>query len=134
MINIDDLTPTEVNERIHIEVLKQVWDKSRCRVCGWPLSDEPTGCHLGDCSQRPVPAVRADATPNYCGDHTLARLVEDKLEEMGPEVYEEYAGNLVDLVVPGIIIYDQLEDAEIWKIIRATPEQKCRAALKAVQQ
>lgn len=59
MRSIDRVTP---NGTAGAQEARRLWDETRCRVCGWPLAESADrGCVPGNCSQRPAPAVRADA-------------------------------------------------------------------------
>ena len=42
------------------------FDKTRCRVCGWPLKQTvEEGCTTESCSMRPAPQRRADEPPDF---------------------------------------------------------------------
>jgi hypothetical protein len=62
----DEPTGREFDARVMVKVMGIVWDEGKCRVCGWPFSDDH--CHPNDCSMRPVPATRADDPPHYSTD------------------------------------------------------------------
>lgn len=80
----------------------------------------------------------------YSTDIATARLVEDEIERRG--LGWEYAQELLRLVAypDGRNVYDrtprpgnfyqegQPTDKDLWHLLRATPAQRCLAALKAV--
>lgn len=68
-----------------------------------------------------------DELPALSTDHAAARLVEDEISLL--DLYAEYVAALVAVVAPEA----DLESTDvIWSVIRATPEERCRAALIAV--
>lgn len=63
---INNVTP---NHTTGAKEAQQLWDETRCRVCGWPLAESADkGCVPGNCSQRPAPATRADAAERRLAD------------------------------------------------------------------
>jgi hypothetical protein len=72
---------------------------------------------------------------NYSGRSDTARLVEDEIERRGLTM--DYADALVTAVAPLLFQNEYVNFgppayAALWALIRATPEQRCRAALAAV--
>lgn len=59
--------------------------------------------------------------PLYTADHTHAHYIEDEIEQRGYQIQSAYVNELCELC--GVEGYDG-----IWKLIRATPEQRCHAA------
>lgn len=77
--------------------------------------------------------------PRWEVDPTAIRIVEDEIERRG--LQERYALALADVVTTGSSIVDDMtllhEEGEImllWQLLRATPEQRCRAALRAIKE
>ena len=77
--------------------------------------------------------------PFYSTEIGDAWLVEDEIERR--HFQQQYVDTLADMVtttdsiVEDIIALHGLSDALIiWRILRATPEQRCRAALAAVKE
>lgn len=95
----------------------------RCVACG-------ADGH-GNCYGNGDGAVTIDCcseTPFYSSDYNDCRLVEDEIERRGRwEIYLHYL--LYELDIYGEVYSEK----DIWKCMRATPEQRCRAALKAVK-
>lgn len=71
----------------------------------------------------------------YTTDHAAARDVEDEIERRG--LKQEYLRALIDDVAP-IMFQDAYENFRddaydgLWAFTRATPEQRCKAALRAI--
>lgn len=118
--------------------LGHAWDETRCRVCGWPLSSEPTGCRPGDCAQRPPPKTRADAPPAYTTDIAAAQAMEVELEVMG--LQWRYLLALNDVLQTRAHVqsasgdYESLEFTPdiAWVFWRATPAQRVQAGLQTI--
>jgi hypothetical protein len=55
--------------------MRVTWDPKRCRVCGWTLDPDLEMCRPDNCSLRPPPDRRADATPRYTREWHLAMAV-----------------------------------------------------------
>jgi hypothetical protein len=71
--------------------------------------------------------------PHYTADLTAARLVEDEIERRG--LQSVYAVHLMTLLCGGWANNEGLyilEEDDLWTLLRATPEQRCRAALRAM--
>lgn len=67
--------------------------------------------------------------PEYSTDPAAARLVEDEIARRG--LWEEYANALLDILdISDTDLYDNSARAS-WQVLRATPEQRYRAALAA---
>jgi hypothetical protein len=114
------MNDADLNARVHA-ALGVTWDAARCPVCGWPLATDPhaasAGCMPGDCAQRPVPVVRADAPPNYAGSLDVAwACVDSAAEHWGASLIVGFAtggllglrvlGRYVATVERGRLIYD----------------------------
>lgn len=73
----------ELNALVEAHVIGIAWDETRCRVCGWPLANDPFtasgGCLPGSCSMRPVPERRADEPAPYSTDIAVAWQVAERL-------------------------------------------------------
>jgi hypothetical protein len=65
-------------------------------------------------------------TPDYADDYSAARQVEDEIERRKLET--EYLQALRDIACKYKVVS---EEGTWWALIRATPEHRCRAALKA---
>lgn len=77
----------ELDARVERDVMKLMWDESRCRVCGWPV-DAPIGaCTVDGCSQRPRPNVRADEPAHYSTDIAAAWPVLEEMRKVGKPLY-----------------------------------------------
>lgn len=76
-MNIDDMKAgPELDAVIAREVMGEIWDESRCRICGWFLKEKlEEGCIPDSCSLRPAPERRADAPAPYSTDLLAAWLV-----------------------------------------------------------
>lgn len=79
-MNIEDMKAgPELDAMVAREVMGEVWDESRCRICGWPLVEKlKDGCVADSCSFRPVPDRRADAPAPYSTDLLAAWQIVDK--------------------------------------------------------
>ena len=64
--------------------------------------------------------------PYYSTDHTAARLLEDDIEARG--LQQQYETALIEATGATYFDYGVVD---VWPLIRATPEQRCRAYLKA---
>lgn len=70
----------ELDALVSQHVMRNQWDESRCRVCGWPLAtaaDE--GCTADSCSMRPKPERRADEPAPYSTEIAAAWQVVETL-------------------------------------------------------
>lgn len=124
------LTGRELDAAVHRDVMQIVWDKSRCRACGWPLgSFEDGGCTLESCSQRPCPTIIADAPPRYSESIEAAIQVIKKMRAGG----WSFACTLYEGKLPyasfckGTAASSRNAEAE------TLPEAICLAALKAIE-
>lgn len=71
--------------------------------------------------------------PHFSDDPALVRAVEDEIERR--ELQNLYAYALADVLNIGDgWRYEGPGGSELWALIRATPEQRCRAALKALEE
>lgn len=78
-----------------------------------------------------VPALRDQydewgILPEYTTDHTAVRLVEDEIERRGIDARYLYIKHLILIFNP-----DPEDFVLTWDLLRATPEQRCLAALRA---
>ena len=65
--------------------------------------------------------------PHYTTDHAAARLVEDEIERRG--LRNEYVRALIAPGAEEVTSYLwYVGHDDLWALIRATPEQRCRAA------
>lgn len=65
---------------------------------------------------------------HYSGDAAAARLIEDEIERRG--IGEAYIWYLAEVIGhPRHVAWSSLD---MFALLRATPEQRCRAALRAV--
>jgi len=65
--------------------------------------------------------------PCYSSDPRAAAQVEDRINDLG--LWREYASALLELTGTQ---YQSSLPVIVWAIVRATPEQKCLAALEAI--
>jgi hypothetical protein len=67
------------------------------------------------------------SVPNYCGDVAAVVRLEERIGAMGTE--QAYVNSLLTM------LRDEGGKLTVsaWQIIRATPRQRCIAALKAIQ-
>lgn len=127
----------EINNRVAKEVLgwQQVWfdrrygfDNDWSQDGPYPTADE--------CKHTPVAYWQE---PNgscvyevdeclFSTDQAAARLVEDEMERRGEQAQDDYMRALIQILSP-----DWSTAGMIWKVLRATPEQRCLAALKTVE-
>jgi len=117
---------TELNRRIHVEVMGVVWDEARCRVCGWMLAGHVMdGCVADNCAQRPAPLLRADRSPDYAGSISAAWLVVEKMRAEGFEFGTDSIG-------PGWRAWFWHRPSNKYYRVEATdaPQAICLAALK----
>lgn len=68
--------------------------------------------------------------PAFSESHEAARILEDEIERRAAQV--AYLDALVEIVLP--YVHYELKTADIWRVLRATPEEKCRAFLKTVEE
>ena len=135
MAMIDLKAGPELDRLIRDTVMGVAWDETRCRVCGWPLADtREEGCVLGNCSQRPPPSIPvAERCQSYSTDLTAAAQVETML---GARLRWPQYINALRIIVKRdcsewarLYGYDGAWDD--WCLLRATPLQRCLAALKS---
>lgn len=81
------LAGRELDAQVAEKVMGYVWDKTRCRVCGWPLTTASGsgsgGCIVGNCCMRPRPIENADAPAYYSTDIAAAWPVMERLRSDG---------------------------------------------------
>lgn len=106
------------------------WDESRCRICGWPLTNigylDTAYCTEKSCAMRPLPDVRADATAPYSTDIAAAWDVLEVLKTRG---------FTATIFVYGIGVQVRIESggSVVTRIEESTaPLAICRAALSAI--
>lgn len=73
--------------------------------------------------------------PAYTTDHDAARLIEDEIERRG--LRRAYLLALDEILFSAYCRQDDYEYLELtldeaWRFLRATPEERCRAALVAI--
>ena len=105
-------------------------DPARCNVCGWPLEDGI--CEPGNCAERPVPKIKYNDPAPYSEEPYLASLLEDEIEKRGLQgAYIHALWNELD----GAPLVDGCtqQTASDWALLRATPGQRARAFLAAVE-
>lgn len=125
-----------LDAEVHSKVMGATWPENRCRVCGWVIAgiDPRYGCTLESCSLRPVPEHRADEAPHYSTDIGAAIRVEDRIAELGKQ--NDYIAHLWDEVGAardGSHFWTAQNFNAFWLCVHATPEQRCRAALHAME-
>jgi hypothetical protein len=76
-------------------------------------------CHASE-SARPELCVRP-----FSSDIAMTRLLEDVIEQRG--MHDAYVRALLDIVIP-----EGTSVLSFWRLIRATPEQRARAFLRAL--
>jgi len=99
-------------------------------VMGWqrfPYLMEPAPGTVRYCPPGRVHVSTIEKVPPYSTDYTAVRLVEDEIERrgLGPRFVAEL-GACVCLEYP-------YANRGVWRILRASPEDRCRAALSAVR-
>ena len=117
----------ELNAALHA-IIAPPWPADRCRVCGWPIVSYKGGCTTDSCCERPVPARRADAPPDYCQDsmrRTLLAEIERRV------LKKEFIACLVERTNS---IYMENPNYGIWHLLTASAEQFARAALAVLQE
>lgn len=93
------------------------------RVMGWTRRARGHSMLMVDVWDGPVDGpvgIAAWRIPAYSTDIAAARLVEDEIERRG--LSSEYTGALAVRI-----------RGDLWDLLRATPEQRCRAALVVVR-
>lgn len=76
--------------------------------------------------------VALGRVPEYSTRAHGGPMAEQEIERRGSEAQSDYAWILKEIVgVSDDFKYDATA-ADLWKVIRATPEQRCRAALIAI--
>lgn len=122
----EEMTPREQDASIHHQIFGNHVEYGHV-----PCPDNKQGClvaHFGFTSNG-VPI------PLYTTDHAACRLVEDEIERR--ELWGTYLSALVDIL--DIYGYDAWYDwdrqwvSAVRDILRATPEQRCHAALRALE-
>ncbi len=85
--------------------IRNPWDESRCRICGWPLEDSwKDGCVVDNCSLRPVPKRRADTPAPVSTDIAVAWPLFEEMVQQNPNILiHRYRGWEVGEDVPGDI-------------------------------
>jgi hypothetical protein len=139
------MTPAEINAQL-AAILLPPWDESKCRVCGWKiglphmpafLNDVGRICLQNDCAEDPVPAVRADAPPDYCSDG-MRRVLLAEIEKRGLQItFAMKLRRALNIFEPqGCFALQEFEIQMMntWKAINVTMEQLARAALAALQE
>lgn len=129
----EQLSGRELDAVIHRDVMCQVWDESRCRACGWALAQSTAdGCVAESCSQRPYPAKMADEPPRYSESIEAAMRVEDRIAWLGLiGAYVSALKLIGDRSTSARVITDE---GRMWRMAHATPEQRCLAALSALEE
>jgi len=110
--------------------------EDRCPVCGWELvsdTSERGGCRKGDCSLRPGPDRRADDPREYSIDDNAARMVRDRIVELG--LTKEYMVEIAHQVWPIGTPASAFKGADDFSFLmhNATARQQAIAALTAVE-
>ena len=83
-----------------------------------PRDSHPPNTTCGHCD---------DLIPFYSSDCAATKEVEDRINELG--LWHEYASALLEATGTQ---YQSSLPVIVWAIVRATPEERCRAALKAM--
>ena len=125
----EEMTPDERNMLIARRGMGlQVWRGTL------HLNNTPTGEALLYCEG---PDGGRLGLPAYTTDIVAARLVEDEIERRG--LVDAYIDALAVLIDPNgndISIFDTIIEMNgrraLWALLRATPEQRCWAALRAM--
>lgn len=91
------------------------------KVMGWHVGSGCNGLHPPDATTCVLPQI-----PDYTTDERDTRLVEDEIASRG--LIEQYVFTLGSIVAsPDLFDEDPLYQ---WALIRATPKDRCLAALK----
>ena len=124
----------DINERIHVVVFGRdpiPWDEhTRCPVCGSEMRycGLRSWCH--GCNE-----WQYSPYPDYAGDWSSIRLVEQEIERRG--LGEDYTTALIEIREPMLLGLTGIELSAygIWNLVmRASCEQRCRAAFAVCQQ
>lgn len=104
-------------------------DKACMRAMGWEYRPRFPGDTTGYWRALSGETIISEECPRFSTDTDAARLLEDAIERRGREAQAEYVFALAERLFT--------EDSEwgtshVWKMIRATPEQKARAFLDVV--
>lgn len=104
-------------------------DEACMRAMGWEYKPRFPGDTTGYWRASDGETVISEDRPHFSTDPDAARLLEESIEWRGRETQAEYVFALADRLFT--------EDSEwgtshVWKMIRATPEQKARAFLEVV--
>ena len=78
----DEILAMEPGREMDVLVMeiRNPWDESRCRICGWPLKESvEKGCVVGNCSERPPPWRRADTPAPVSTDIYAALPLADEM-------------------------------------------------------
>ena len=97
---------------------------SSCKNCGdvAPENEDILAWNWGD-----PPIAGCEGYPRYSTDIAAAYQVEERIEELG--LWRKYCWELIKIV--SAKASDEM--LQTWYLIHATPEDRCRAALKAVE-
>lgn len=126
------MTDHEINALVQDRFFPPFPD-DRCPICGWKLvPDGGAGCRVGNCSMRPGPDRRADAAGNWCASDNAARLVRNRVRELG--LVARYRHHLATQIWPEDTPYEQFKGADEFAFLfeQATSRQQCIAALVAL--
>jgi hypothetical protein len=116
-IDIDALTDRELDALV------------AAKVMGWERAEAgPAGLFSGDPWTGQDGMLRG--LPEYSTDANRVREVEAEIERRGLEL--PYVDILVKIVLPTAENYRDLMRMGVFALITATPEQRCRAAYRAV--
>lgn len=119
-LDIDTLTGRELDAAVAVEVMGWVYDPSEAIVIG-PHYAAPNGETHYICKA-------------YSTDANAAREVEAEIERRG--LVDRYVKIMVDDIEPPLGLSKHFVNGLTWiglfKLITATPEQRCRAAYRAV--
>lgn len=87
-------------------------------------------------SQNWPPASWVDVVPRYSSDAAAVQAVEVAIGARGDRAVNDYLWNLWLLLYPSDATHIECSgpnNEQLFALLRATPEQRCRAALKAVE-
>lgn len=125
----DDMTPRERDTALAQALGYTIYhyDKDYRENCYYMLMD-PNGDPViaGRSGERKTEAGAWDDAPNFTTDYDDCRLVEDEIEHRN--LQDRYAEALFCLVNDKALF----TVVEWWNLIRATPEERCRAALEVL--
>ena len=116
----------EVAEKIMDHVIHVDDNEGWCEHCGEEMMEYRLMRYRQQGGREPM---ETRCVPEYAESITAVAQVEDRIAELGLE--HEYAGALLEQT--GNTQYQSSLPVIVWAIVRATPEERCRAALSVIE-